>query len=140
MKRIENQWERSVVATQALPRPHFHYSPVVRTGPLVFISGMVALNPLHGRLIEGDAGVQTTQILANLQALMSEQGWFLQQLALTRIYCTDFSAFGLINQAWEAFFAGHEPPARTSLGVSALPLGALVEVEFQFALGPVTAG
>lgn len=131
----EVAWTREVVATRVLPRPHFRYSPVVRAGPLVFVSGMVALDPRRGQLIEGDAGEQTAQILANLQALMDEQGWHLRQLVLARIYCADFSAFGLINQAWEAFFGGPDaPPARTSLGVSALPLGALVEVEFEFVL------
>lgn len=132
MTQVAGSWERTVVTTQALPRPHFRYSPVVRSGPLVFVSGMVALDSSHGGLIEGDAGVQTAQILANLRALVNEQGWGLHQLVLARIYCSDFSAFGLVNQAWEAFFAGCEPPARTSLGVSSLPLGALVEIEFQF--------
>lgn len=126
-------WQRAAVATKVLPRPHFRYTPVLRCGALIFISGMVALDPQRGRLIEGDAGLQTARILANLQALMDEQGWSRSQLVLARIYCADFSAFGLVNQAWEAFFDTHDPlPARTSLGVQALPLGALVEIEFQF--------
>lgn len=131
MSQVSGEWRRAAIATQALPRPHFRYSPVVRVGPMVFVSGMVALDPLHGGLVDGDAGAQTARILANLRALMDEQGWTLSQLVLARVYCADFPAFGLVNQAWEAFFAGHEPPARTSLGVSALPLGALVEIEFQ---------
>lgn len=129
---VADGWERRTIASQALPRPRFRYSPVVRVGPLVFVSGMVALDPVGGGLVDGDAGVQTTRILDNLGALMKEQGWDFQQLVLARIYCVDFAAFGLVNQAWEAFFAGHEPPARTSVGVAALPLGALVEIEFQF--------
>lgn len=136
----EDGWKRDVVTTRVLPRPHFRYSPVVRTGPFVFLSGMVALDPQHGQLVQGNAGVQTARILANMRALMDEQGWQLRQLVLARIYCADFSAFGLVNQAWEAFFDGQEPPARTSLGVTALPLGALVEIEFQFVLDPAAAG
>ncbi len=136
----EARWRREVVATQVLPRPHFRYSPVVRVGPFAFVSGMVALDPRQGQLIQGDAGAQTARILANVQALMDEQGWLARQLVLARIYCVDFSAFGLINQAWEAFFGDSDaPPARTSLGVSALPLGALVEIEFQFVLEQVGA-
>ena len=131
--------QRMVIMTQALPRPHFRYTPVLRVGSQVFVSGMVALDPQHGQLIDGDAGAQTARILVNLQALMEEQGWSRSQLVLARIYCADFSAFGLVNQAWDAFFSAQDPlPARTSLGVQALPLGALVEIEFQFIVAEQT--
>ena len=139
MKQAQASWRREVLASHVLPSAHFRYSPVVRVGSFVFLSGMVALDPESGQLIEGDAGAQTAQILANVRALLDEQGWRLGQLVLARIYCADFSAFGLINQAWDAFFGAQEPPARTSVGVAALPLGALVEIEFQLAIEAETA-
>ncbi len=58
--------------------------------------------------------------------------WSLRQLLVARIYCSDFADFAEINRAWEAFFEGVEPPARTTVGVNALPLDAKVEMEFQF--------
>ena len=51
---------------------------------------------------------------------------------MARIYCADFAKFGEVNRAWDEAFEGIEPPARTSVGVAALPLGAEVETEFQF--------
>jgi 2-iminobutanoate/2-iminopropanoate deaminase len=123
---------RQVIASQVLPAPRFRYSPVVQAGPFVFVSGMVALEAGTGGLVNGGAFEQTRQILANLRRLIDEQSWSLDQLVLARIFCTDFSAFGEVNRAWEAFFVDGVPPARTSVGVTALPLGAQVEIEFQF--------
>jgi 2-iminobutanoate/2-iminopropanoate deaminase len=128
---------RRIVASRVLPAPRFRYSPVVQAGPFVFVSGMVALDADSGALVPGGAQAQTAQILANLRRLADEQGWSLGQLVLARIFCTDFGAFAEVNRAWEAFFGEEVPPARTSVGVSALPLGALVEIEFQFVVDPV---
>lgn len=123
---------RQVLASNVLPVPRFRYSPVVQAGPFVFVSGMVALDAATGALVGDDAFEQTRQILGNLRRLVDEQHWSWDQMVLARIYCTDFSTFGEVNRAWEAFFADGVPPARTSVGVTALPLGALVEIEFQF--------
>lgn len=128
---------RRVIASRILPAPRFRYSSVVQAGPYAFVSGMVALDADTGALVDGGAFEQTAKILANLKALVDEQGWSLDRLLLARIFCADFSAFGEVNRAWEAFFADGVPPARTSVGVNALPLGALVEIEFQFVVGPV---
>lgn len=130
---------RRVIASRALPAPRFRYSPVVQAGPFAFVSGMVALDAATGALISGGTFEQTAQILANLQRLADEQAWSLQQLVLARVFCSDFSAFAEVNRAWEAFFADTVPPARTSVGVNALPLGALVEIEFQFLVEPTSA-
>lgn len=126
---------RRVVASKVLPAPRFRYSPVVAAGPLVFISGMVGLDAASGALAAGGAGAEAAQILANLKALLGEQGWSLAQIVVARIFCVDFAAFAEINAEWEAFFASVVPPARTSVGVSALPLGARVEMEFQLFVG-----
>ncbi len=75
-------------------------------------------------------------MLDNLHALAREHGWSLEQLVLVRLFCTDFSAFAEVNRAWEEFFAQVVPPTRTSVGVHALPLDALVEMEFQFVVAP----
>ncbi len=130
---------RRVIASRALPAPRFIYSPVVQAGPFAFVSGMVGLDSATGALVSGGTFEQTAQILANLQRLAEEQAWSLQQLVLARVFCTDFSAFAEVNRAWESFFADTVPPARTSVGVNALPLGALVEIEFQFLIEPTSA-
>lgn len=124
------------IINRALPAPHFSYSPVVRAGSFVFVSGMVGLDPVQGGLVTGGMEAEVRQILTNLDNLSQELQLGLEQLMLARIYCADFSQFGVINQVWEAFYINRIPPARTSIGATALPLGALVEMEFQFVIDP----
>jgi 2-iminobutanoate/2-iminopropanoate deaminase len=127
----EPAFARCVLPSRTLPAPRFRYSPVLRAGPFVFVSGMVALDAQTGALVDGGTYAQTERILGNLGRLIEEMGWTREHVVLARIFCTDFSAFADVNRAWEAFFDGVVPPARTSVGVSALPLGALIEIEFQ---------
>ena len=136
---VSTALRRQLRPSRTLPVPRFKYSPVVQAGPFVFVSGMVALDAAAGRLVDGGGFEQTRQILANLGALLEEMDWSLDQLLMARIFCTDFDAFPEVNRAWEAFFVDVEPPARTSVGVSALPLGALVEIEFQLLIDQPTA-
>jgi 2-iminobutanoate/2-iminopropanoate deaminase len=123
---------RTAIAPRALPAPRFKYTPVVVAGGFAFVSGLVGLDPERGVLAEGGTLGQSRQIFANLHALCVEQGWSLGQLVAARIYCADFAEFPEVNRAWEECFDGVAPPARTSVGVAALPLGARVEMEFQF--------
>lgn len=124
------------LTSRTLPAPHFAYSPVVLAGGFIYVSGLVGLDPAHGGLVAGGMAAEARQILLNLRSLCDELGIALEQLMLARIYCADFAQFGVINQNWEEFFQGGNLPARTSVGVAALPLGALVEMEFQFAIDP----
>lgn len=121
--------------SKVLPAPRFLYSPVVAAGGFAFVSGLVGLDPATGLLATGGAAAEARQVLSNLFQLAAEQGWSMRQLVLARVFCTNFEDFPAINAVWEEVFAGIEPPARTSLGVNALPLGARVEIEFQFVVG-----
>ncbi len=127
---------RRIIASRSLPAPKFRYSPVVQAGGFAFVSRLVALDATSGALVSGGPEAETTKILSNLRSLADEQRWSLDRLVLARIFCTDLSRFAEVNRAWEAFFDGTVPPARTSVGVSALPLGATVEMEFQFVVDP----
>ncbi|MQR00833.1 RidA family protein [Glaciimonas soli] len=124
---------RLCIQSAAIPAPRFHYSPCVQIGSLVQVSGMIALDPLTGQLVSGGVGAETACILANLQRALADYKVSLNDLLIARIFTTRFEAFAEINAAWEAVFSGDlNPPARTSVGVSALPLGASVEIEFTF--------
>jgi 2-iminobutanoate/2-iminopropanoate deaminase len=116
----------------AIPAPRFHYTPCVQAGAHYAVSGMVGLDPATGELVAGGAAAQTQRIFDNLLLALPDYGLRLQDLWSARIYTTDFAAFPGINAVWEAVLAGIAPPARTSIGVSALPLGAVVEIEFVF--------
>jgi 2-iminobutanoate/2-iminopropanoate deaminase len=94
---------------------------------------MIALDADTGTLEPGGAGPETAKILANLGAALAELGLCIDDLASARIFTTRFEEFPAINAAWESWLSGTSaPPARTSVGAVALPLGATVEIEFSF--------
>ena len=124
---------RLCIQSAAIPAPRFRYSPCVQIGQVVQVSGMVALDPVSGQLVSGGPGAETACILANLQRALPDYDVTLNDLLIARIFTTRFEAFAEINAAWEAVFTSDVvPPARTTVGVSALPLGASVEIEFSF--------
>jgi len=123
---------RELITSAKGPQPKFRYTPCVKNGPLGMVSGMVALDPQTGRLVEGGVAAQTQRIFDNLYLALPDYGYELQDLMLARIYTTCMDEFPAINTVWEAQFSQVAPPARTSVGVSALPLAALVEIEFLF--------
>lgn len=124
---------RKVLHSTAIAPPKFAYSPCIRIGPMVQVSGMVALDPATGTLVEGGPGAEVSRILKNLLLAMPDYEVSLEDLLMARLFTTRFNDFEQINIAWAEVFSGRAvPPARTAVGVSALPLGASVEIEFTF--------
>lgn len=123
---------RKLLHSAAIPAPKFRYTPCVQSGPHFSVSGMVGLDPATGQLVAGGTAAETQRIFDNLKLALPDYGLNLQDMTLARIYTTDFATFRQINTVWDAVFTDIAPPARTSLGVQALPLGATVEIEFAF--------
>ena len=124
---------RQILKSTKLYTPKFRYSQCVKTGPWYTMSGMVALDPATGHIVMTGPGGEARQILHLMQLALPDWGLTLDDLAAARIYTTRLDQFSEINKAWEEVFtADIEPPARTSVGVAALPLGATVEIEFSF--------
>tara|TARA_B110000495_G_C22803362_1_gene469191 strand:+ start:347 stop:733 length:387 start_codon:yes stop_codon:yes gene_type:complete len=124
---------RQALISKQLTAPLFRYSQLIKAGPNYFCSGMIALDNDSGKLYEGDSGEQTRKIFKNLKILMQEFSLALDNLVSVRIFSTKFDQFPLINQAWEEVFTeGIVPPVRAAVGVSELPVNALVEIEFLF--------
>jgi 2-iminobutanoate/2-iminopropanoate deaminase len=124
---------RVALQSSAIPAPRFRYSPCVKIGSFYQVSGMVALDPASGRLVAGGPGAETSRILANLKLALPDYGLTLDHLLIARIFTTRFDVFPEINAAWEVVFDEKTiPPARTAIGVAALPLDASVEIEFSF--------
>lgn len=121
---------RRVVGAGSLPAPRFGYTPVVQVGAHVFVSGLVGLDPDSG-VLAATAAAQVGQILRNLSSLCKSEGWSLDRLVVARIYCAQDADVREVNAAWDHFFKGNLPPARSFVVVAALPLGAAVEIEFQ---------
>ena len=118
---------RAVTAPDA-PEAAGPYSHGAVAGGLLFCSGQVPIDPATGTLIEGTIGEQTTRCMENLKAVCAAAGATLDDVVRCGIYVTDMSTFAEVNAAYGAFF-GDAPPARSTIGVAALPLGAQVEVD-----------
>ena len=119
---------RDAVTSDQLPASGLPFSVAVRGGGLLFLSGQVAQDPATGRLIDGDVARQTHQILGNIATALETVGKDLGDVLRVGVYLTDISDFAVMSQAYSEHFA--EPyPARTAIGVAALPLGAAVEMD-----------
>ena len=123
---------RTVTATGA-PEAVGPYSHAVVSNGLVFLSGQVALDPDSGTLVEGSIGDRTRRCLENLSIVAAAAGARLSDAVRMGIYVTDMSTFKEVNEAYAAYFES-EPPARSTVGVAALPLGADVEIDAVIAL------
>jgi 2-iminobutanoate/2-iminopropanoate deaminase len=124
---------RETVTAAGAPKAAGPYSHAVKSGGLVFLSGQVPLDPDTGSLVEGNVGEQTARCLDNLAVVAAAAGASLADAVRCGIYVTDMSTFKEVNEAYGAYFEG-EPPARSTIGVAALPLGAAVEIDAILAL------
>ena len=104
------------------------YSQAIQTGNLIYCSGQTPINPETMQLIEGDIGEQSTRVLKNLAAVLSSKNLTLSNVVKMNVYLTDMKDFQAMNKAYEAAFGSHRP-ARTTVAVAALPMGAKVEME-----------
>jgi len=121
-----------VIAPDA-PKPAGPYSHAVRSGGLLFCSGQTPIDPGTGSLVEGSIGDQARQCLDNLTTVCAAAGAQLSDAVRMAVYVTDISQFADVNEAYGAYFSS-EPPARTTIGVAALPGGAQIEMDAIVAL------
>lgn len=104
------------------------YSPAVRAGDWLVLAGQVPIDPATGKLVEGDAAAQCRQVLTNITAVLADCHATLADVAKTTVFVTDLEDFAAMNAAYAEAFGNHKP-ARSTVQVSALPLGANVEIE-----------
>jgi 2-iminobutanoate/2-iminopropanoate deaminase len=119
---------RETVTAPGAPKAAGPYSHAVKSAGLIFLSGQTPLDPATGELVAGDVGAQTARCLDNLALVAEAAGATLADAVRCGIYVTDISTFAQVNEAYAGYFAG-EPPARTTIGVASLPLGAEVEID-----------
>jgi 2-iminobutanoate/2-iminopropanoate deaminase len=120
---------RQIISSTDAPQAIGPYSQAVRSGELLFCSGQIPLDPVSGELVGVTAGEQTRRCLENLGAVCVAAGASLDDAVRLTIYLTDLGAFAEVNEVYGSFFAGEDPPARVTVGVSALPKGAQVEID-----------
>ena len=119
---------RTTVHTASAPKAIGPYSQAIRVGELVFTAGQIAIDPAVGKLIEGDIAAQTRRVLANITAILEAAGTSIERVVKTTVFMSDLSQFAQMNAVYAEFFPD-SPPARSTVQVAGLPLGALVEIE-----------
>jgi len=124
---------RQPVTAPDAPKPAGPYSHAVRSGGLLFCSGQVPIDPATGSLVEGSIGDQARQCLENLATVCKQAGVSLADAVRMAIYVTDISTFAQVNDVYGTYFES-DPPARTTIGVAALPGGAQIEMDAIVAL------
>lgn len=118
---------RHVIHTTNAPAAVGPYSQAVQVGNLLYTAGQIGLDPATGEMRSG-LEAQTEQVMANLQAVLAAAGADFASVIKTTIFITDMADFGVINGIYGRFFSD-QPPARSTVAVAQLPLGALVEIE-----------
>ena len=105
------------------------YSAGVDTSGTVYLAGQIALNHEGGGLVEGGIAEQTHQVMQNLQAVLAEAGLGFDDVVQTNVFLADVNDFAAMNEVYVSYLPeGAIPPARTTVAVAGIPLGALVEI------------
>jgi 2-iminobutanoate/2-iminopropanoate deaminase len=104
------------------------YSVAIENGDLVFVSGQIPLDAATGKLVEGDISAQAKQSLENLKTILQAAGLGFGHVVKTTIFLTSMADFGAVNEVYKTY-VGEPYPARSTIAVAALPMGAKVEIE-----------
>jgi 2-iminobutanoate/2-iminopropanoate deaminase len=120
----------TAITTESAPGAIGPYSQAISTSGagMLFVSGQIPLDPSTGKIVEGGIGPQTERVLANLAAILTAGGCSLAKVVKTTIYLVDLADFATVNEIYGRAFTAPFP-ARATVQVSALPRGALVEIE-----------
>ena len=119
---------KKIVSTNEAPAAIGPYSQAVRRGSLLFCSGQIPLDPKSGEIVSGDIATQTRRVLDNIAAVLRAEGLTFDNVVKTTIFLTDLRDFQTVNEVYSSYFK-EQPPARSTVQVSALPKGAKVEIE-----------
>ena len=104
------------------------YSLAIQSGEFVFISGQIPLDAATGKLVEGDVSAQAKQCLENLKSILDAAGQSFADVVKTTIFLTSMGDFAAVNEVYKGY-VGEPYPARSTIAVAGLPMGALVEIE-----------
>jgi 2-iminobutanoate/2-iminopropanoate deaminase len=119
---------RQAVSAPDAAKPIGPYSPGIRAGNLLFLSGQVGFDPATGALIEGDITAQTDQVMRNILALLKAAGTDFANVVRTTVFLADMSEFAKMNEVY-ARYVVDPPPARSTVQVARLPRDARVEID-----------
>ena len=120
--------DKIVIHTKEAPKAIGTYSQGIKSDNFVFTSGQIPINPQSGELIKGDFKSEVKQVLINLNGVLKGGGSSLQQAIKLTVFLTDLSYFAQVNEIFDEFFPDN-PPARSAVQVSALPMNARIEID-----------
>src|SRR5687767_12355991 len=119
---------KHAVSSPDAPQPVGPYSPAVRAGDLLFISGQIPLDPSTGRMVDGSVGEQTRRVLTSIRSLLEAAGLTLDDVVRSTVFLLDMNDFAAMNEVYATFFS--EPfPARSTVQAARLPRDARVEID-----------
>ena len=119
---------KEIISTDKAPAAIGPYSQAIKTGNLIFTSGVIPINPETNTLVEGDVKVQARQAISNLISLLKESGSSAENVIKTTVFIKDMNDFGEINKIYAEFFTENFP-ARSCVEVARLPKDVLIEIE-----------
>jgi 2-iminobutanoate/2-iminopropanoate deaminase len=119
---------RQAVSAPNAAKPIGPYSPAIRAGNLLFLSGQVAFDPSSGALVDGDISAQTDQVMRNIGALLKAAGTDFAHVVRTTVFLADMAEFAKMNEIY-ARYVVDPPPARSTVQVARLPRDARVEID-----------
>lgn len=117
-----------ITSGAGIPKPVGPYTPAIKSGGLVFCSGQIGINPETGKFVEGGLEAQTSQVLENLKSVLVAAGSSLNRVVMTTIFLTDIAQGKVVNEIYARYVSTALPPARQTIAVKDLPMGALVEI------------
>jgi 2-iminobutanoate/2-iminopropanoate deaminase len=120
--------DRVIIATTNAPAAVGPYSQAVKANGFVYTAGQIPLDPATASLVDGDIEAQTRQVLDNVTAVLEAAGSSMDRVVKMTVFMTDLGDFQRMNGIYAGYFPA-DPPARSAFQVSALPLGAAIEME-----------
>jgi len=119
---------RHAVSAPDAAKPIGPYSPAIRAGNLLFVSGQVGFDPATGALVDGGISAQTEQVMCNIRTLLQAAGTDFAHVVRTTVYLADMGEFAKMNEVYGRYVVA-PPPARSTVQVARLPRDARVEID-----------
>lgn len=125
---VQQSTRREVVATGSAPNAVGPYSQGIKAGSFFFSAGQIPLDPATGTMVDGGIEAQTRRVLDNVKGVVEAAGSSMERVVKMTVFMVDLGDFAAMNSVYSEYFQS-DPPARSAVQVSALPLGASIEME-----------
>ena len=119
---------KTAITSPDAPNPAGAYSPAVRAGQLLFMSGQIPIDPATGQLVMGDAAIHARRVMDNLGALLQAAGLSFDHVVRTTVFLADMNDFAAVNEVYASYF-GDPKPARVTVQAARLPRDARLEID-----------